>query len=337
MGIFEQQRKSMAIPSGAIPYWRSYERDGCVYSIDKCRLRFPLRWGSLTLSQSGEIIPLTDENVVKAVRGIFFNLGVAYCRGGAGRIGGTLCWWTFGGVIVSLHKFKAFGSNVDCYSIVLEFNPNKHYDIPIIHGLINYLKIAFGIWFCWSSARIDYALDIPYSISDVRLLSRKESSCYLGTYYFGQRGQNGYTRVYDKRKQMREVFRIDIGTEITRIEWESCKGADVCYDVPYVIKDLGKHEVLRFVPMDAWPAALRTFDARTASKIKKSCLEVIPFDPSYFLTLRDALFKHLGLSMDCNIDRLDSKRKDAVMLSESDLEDLDRIQAALRKFAEIKD
>ena len=66
MSIFDKQRKSMPIPSGLIPYWESRCVNGVVYSIDKCRLRFPLRWGQLRLICGDELLLPTDQNMIKA-------------------------------------------------------------------------------------------------------------------------------------------------------------------------------------------------------------------------------------------------------------------------------
>lgn len=333
MNSFEQSRRNLPIPSGAIPYGPFSQTVGdLVYSIDKFRPRFPLRWGSLDVKRpDGSFVPFTDENVLAAVKTLLRHLIPGVVSQGVGKLGGNLYWWSFSGVLVTLQKFKPFGSTVSNYSLLMEFNPNKHLDNPVILDLINALKDGFSEWFVWHNTRMDYALDIPYPIKDVRLLTRKVPSCYEGTYYFGQRGKSGYTRVYDKRKQLIEVYRQDIGREVTRVEWESHSGDPIFMDYPHIIGDLGRYEVLRFVAMSDWPAALKTFDERTAAKIRRN-LTPIDVDQTIFDRLSADLLLYLGLDPADNHDHYEREK-----LHESDSEDLEKIQATLRKWAKIKE
>lgn len=326
-------------PFSDIPYGPFIFRDdfGCVYSLDKFRPRFPLKWQQLQLMQHDTILPFTDDNVLKAVKdSIIYPLLTGPVSSGSGRIGGNIYWWSFDGVLVTLHKFKPFGSIDFNYSLLLEFNPNKHLDNSVILALIARIKSVCGEWFCWYNTRIDFTFDLPFSLSDVRLLSRKQGSTYLGTYYFGQRGSSGYTRVYDKRKEMLEKYHMDPGREVTRIEWEQRSGVPVCFDHPYIIGDLGKHGVLRYVPMNNWPAALQTFDPKTARKIKNDCLKSVPFEPEKYIELMDQLLSYLGLDRADCLDRIDKKRRDDAQ-ELADAADLEKIQGVLRKFASIPD
>lgn len=333
MNPFEQSRRNLPIPSGSIPYGPFVHRDGdLVYSVDKFRPRFPLRWGSLDVKRAdGSVLPFTDDNVLAAVNTLLRHLISGVVSQGVGKIGGNLYWWSFGGVLVTLQKFKPFGSDIPNYSLLMEFNPNKHMDNPVILDLIGTLKVGLCEYFVWHNTRMDFALDIPYPIKDVRLLTRKVASCYEGTYYFGSRGKSGYTRVYDKRKQLIDVYRQDIGREVTRIEWESRSGDPVYMDHPHIIGDLGRYEVLRFVAMSDWPAALKTFDAHTAAKIRRS-LTPIEVDQTVFDKLSADLLAYLGLDPAANHDHYERDK-----LHESDSEDLEKIQATLRRWAKIKE
>ena len=210
---------------------------------------------------------------------------------------------------------------------MIEFNPNKLLAWDELDGILSRLKAALGDRFVWDDTRTDFTFDVPYGISDVRLLSRKQASSYLGTYYFGVRGQSGYTRVYNKRQEMLDHYHQDIGQDWTRIEFESRGGYPVNYDVPYLIGDLGNHEVLRFVPMDAWPDALRTFDPRTARIIKRDSLRRLPFDPAHFQTLYDRLLERLQLPTPFNVEFRNREEADTVYY------DLEQISSELRKFA----
>ena len=330
--------KDNPAPLSAISYGDTVQVGDLTYSVDKFRPRFPLRWQFIRLKQGDIFLPLTDANMVGAVfDSIISPLYplVSYIpSGGPGKFGGNLYWWSFDGVLITLHKFKPFYSTDYNYSLLLEFNPNKHMGNPVITALISRLRDLFGSYFCWNNTRMDYALDVPYPISDIRLLSRKQGSNYLGTYYFGVRGQSGYTRVYDKRKEQLEKFHVDIGSEVTRIEWESRSGDPVTMDAPFLLGNLGRYGVLRYVPMNDWPAALRTYDPKTAAKIKRDSLRLLPFDPTVYDGLRDRLLSRLGLTADNNMDHYDKRQLDEVNAQSLALE---KMMASLRKFAKVDD
>lgn len=333
MDSFERSRRSVPVPSGSVSYGRfvHYQND-CVYSIDKFRPRFPLKWQNLSVEQNGKVLALNDQTVLAAVKDTIQPLQTSLVRQDVGRLSGNLYWWSFDGVLITLQRFKPFGSDIPNYSILMELNPNKHLDNPVILDLIKRLKDLLGAYFVWHNTRMDYALDIPYPIADVRLLTRKIGSSYQGTYYFGQRGKSGYTRVYDKRKEQLEKARIDIGREVTRIEWESRSGDPVHMDLPFIIKDLGRHEVLRFVSMSDWPEALKCYDAHTAAKIRRNCLSMVDVDQTIFDRLASEFLTYLGLDQTTNHDHFERERLDAAAG-----EDLEKIQAWLRKFAKIED
>lgn len=336
MDSFERSRRQMPTPPGSIPYgpFCFSVENGCVYSIDKFRPRFPLKWGSLSVTRDGKPVPLTDQNMISAVTswlrestGRYFDL----IQSGPGKFGGNLYWWKFSGGIVTLHRFKPFGSDDYNYSLLMEFNPNKHLSDHAWRDLISALHDLLGPHFCWSDSRTDFALDVPFPISDVRLLSRKVGSSYMGTYYFGTRGKSGYTRVYDKRKEILDKQKQDIGREVTRVEWEARSGDPVHMDFPFIIKDLGRYEVLRYVPVSDWPLALRTYDPHTSAKIRKNCLDPVDVDPKLFSELKSDLLDYLGLDpADC-VDHLEKHRMDDVEAA-----DLERIQSQLRKWCGVE-
>lgn len=336
-------KKYSAAPLSDIPYGIKREVGEFVYSIDKFRPRFPLRWQHLRLQRDGKILPLSDDNIIKAVASHLIH--PLYCYNpqdgishGSSRNPQYLHWWSVEGFLIVLEKFKPFGSQDYNYSVFVEFNPNKHLNSPFPALFVKRVKDWIGEdYFCWYNTRCDFTLDCPYPISDIRLLSRKSSSSYLGTYYFGVRGSPGYTRVYDKRREMKDHYGVDIGRDVTRIEWEQhrCK---CTFDTPYRLGDLGRYEVLRFVPMNDWPAALRTYDRHTAAKIRKSCLYALPFQPELFQDMFDELLCVLDLHIaDCcdtfptESDRMDQAAFDA------ESRDLEYIMSSLRRFAQVDD
>lgn len=316
-------KRSMPILSGTIPYGDHVQVGDLVYSLDKCRLRFPLKWQQLRVRKGDKPLPLTDDNVCDAVFDAFVN--PLYLLSGVSIISGrpilhsktALYFWSYSSVKLVLEKFKPFGSETYNYSLLLEFNPNKHMDNPMVIPLIRLIQDVLGqdrSGFCWSLNRLDYALDIPRPISEVRLLSRKQGSSYLGTYYFGVRGQTGYTRIYDKRKECidkKDVYGFDIGREVTRVEYELHKGTPFHMDPPFLLGDLGRYEMLRYVPMNDWAAALRTLHHNTAAKIKKQCLIPVPFDPTIFDGLQQRLLDRLGLTAETNCDHAEKRALDA--------------------------
>lgn len=345
MDPIKQWRKTCPTPPGEIPYGPFvHKQDGLVYSIDMFRPRFPILWQRLCCSDAaGNPLPVNDENLLRAFRDLLFGCFDEHPEyfDGDGRLNGNLHWWSFHGVRVTLHKFIPFsGSRIGNlsvrepnYSCLMEFNPNKCLDNPVILPLIRRLKEICGPMFCWYNTRIDFTVDIPRPIKDVRLLTRKVGSSFNGTYYFGTRGSSGYTRVYDKRREMKDHYRVDIGREVTRVEYELRSGIPATLDPPYLLApDLGRYEVLRYVAMADMIPAIRTYHTDTAAKIKKTCFEEVPFDASIFEGLRTDLFRYLELDpADC-MDRVAKDRLDAAA-AEQEASELERLMAALRRFS----
>ena len=316
---WKQYRKDCPVPSGLIAYGKYSYQDpfGCVYSLDKFRPRFPI------------LFPRPESELVSDLRDILQDISSQFdesmiLQHGEGRFGGNVHWWKFFGGIVTLHKFKPFGSADFSYSILMEFNPNKSPIDP-------WRQLRDRCGSHWSNTRLDYALDIPFPISDVRLLTRKVGSSFQGTYYFGARGSSGYTRVYDKRKEILDKQRKDIGREVTRIEWDSHQSDPLHMDFPFILGDLGRYGVLRYVPMSDWPLALQTYHKDTAAKIRKNCLTPVDVDQAIFDELRDELLSDLALDPINCVDHIDKKR-----LDEAEAADLEKIQSTLRKWSGVE-
>lgn len=323
---------------GRIAYRDEVVFQSNVYSIDKLRVRIPLLWSSLHYrNEKGIELSLSDKRVIAGVCDILFRGGLkSVVDSSRGRY--IACWkcFDFPGFLY-LQKFKPFHSEVDYYSCILEFNPNKINDLSGPAAIINAFKKAFGDRFMWDCLRCDYAFDVPGNISDYRLLSRKNSSSYLGTYYFGVRGTSGYTRVYDKRLEYIKHYGIDIQTEITRFEWESILQVPFVFDTPYRIGNLYNHDVLRFVSMEFWNDALRTFDPKTAKKIKENALIKVPFDPSIYDELYHRLIVGLGLTADTIHHQLSKQSAEAEEEYLNMVRDIDLISAELNRWAKDPD
>lgn len=355
MDSIQKWRKSNPPAPGFIPYGPfSYQDEhGCVYSLDKFRPRF---WFPLAVrrdnpkypdKEPAPYLPTSEQDRISAVYEVIRRAWLSWqCEGvkdpprmGEAKIHGNVAWWSCAGVIFTLQKYKPFGSQDYTYNLLLEFNPNKC-DLSFVKCFVDQLASVDwskytqkGRW-SWSNTRLDYALDIPFPISDVRLLTRKVGSCFQGTYYFGTRGSSGYTRVYDKRKEIIDKQKRDIGREVTRIEWENHHSLPMHMDFPFLIQNLGRYEVLRFVPMNDWPAALRTFHPDTAAKIKRNCLRCVDVDPALFDALAADLLTYLGLDMDhCDDCEIRKARQQDI----DDQMDLEKIQSTLRKWSNIED
>lgn len=108
----------------------------------------------------------------------------------------------FDNVYIKLGKYKLKDKNVDKKEykafdcMQLEVNPNKWHDsdqFKLIMGIVE--EYAYQGYI----EQVDYAIDIPVHISQVvPMNTRKEKGLYKGTYYYGQRGQNGMVKIYNK-------------------------------------------------------------------------------------------------------------------------------------------
>lgn len=92
----------------------------------------------------------------------------------------------------------------------LKINPNKHAQKPVFQDFMALVNKT-----CYDGVlkSYDYAVDVPYPLNDVQVFgSNKEKGLYKGTRYYGQRGKNGFCRIYDKAKEQ------GLENPLTRIE-----------------------------------------------------------------------------------------------------------------------
>ena len=140
--------------------------------------------------------------------------------------------------IDDLGYLEAFGSEEDLlrgysyqysansYGFRIEYNPNNtslESVSPILHNFsIHQVSDSIRI------ARLDLAVDYPVSIHPELVMCqgmRKGFSAYgskgLETLYFGSRQSKNFIRLYDKQKEQKEKFDIDIDHPLWRLELES--------------------------------------------------------------------------------------------------------------------
>lgn len=103
----------------------------------------------------------------------------------------------------------------------VKFNPNKYSDSPVLARLLDWIKRE-----CDNGVlvKLDYAVDIPARLSDIRVRSRKEPGLFKGTRYYGQRNKHGRLKLYDKKLESA------LSSDLTRVEWTFCHGKPLSFD-----------------------------------------------------------------------------------------------------------
>lgn len=182
----------------------------------------------------------------------------------------------------------------------LKFNPNKNVDNPALKNTLGFLYRC-GWVNGWHFSRVDYALDVQGSLSAFYVLSRKTETNYGSTRYYGVRGTSGYLRVYDKRKEQREIVGEDIGFEWTRFEWEQRGNRDFDFTFDQFSRmDLigidGAARCLRYVAPENINAALNEFGKNTRTKLKEKLFSPVTVKKELFQELLSDYVKEYSLS-----------------------------------------
>lgn len=96
----------------------------------------------------------------------------------------------------------------------VEINPNKHCKSPVWGFVKELCELIGDRKFVGYLKEYDLAIDVPASPADVVCFeNRKEYGLYKGTRYYGSgHHKNGYTKIYDKKKESK------LSEDITRIE-----------------------------------------------------------------------------------------------------------------------
>lgn len=179
----------------------------------------------------------------------------------------------------------------------LEFNPNKCMGNEPLKRILGHFSRQNA--FSWSIVRVDYAFDVIGVIDSFYCLTRKTESNLSGTRYYGVRGQSGFLRVYDKRKEILQDTKHDIGYELTRFEWEQRGNVDLDFTFDKLctlnFEGVPSAKILRFVSPELINQAVSTYARNTAWKIRKQCFNPLPFDPYNFRVLLRDYLEEYGL------------------------------------------
>lgn len=292
-------------------YNRHIIDDDIVYSIDFLQIDFGLS--------------CLSEDVVCLLFGSFDFEMVKYkavldCSSGVKKLARyDLHWWQFGGLHVEVwpksisrdigvarldedgdfQNSRVMASEVHWF-LRLKFNPNKNSDNPALKNTLSFLYKC-GWVNGWHFSRVDYAVDVQGPLSAFYVLSRKTETNYGSTRYYGVRGNSGYLRVYDKRKEQREVDGVDIGFELTRFEWEQRGNMDFDFTFDqFSCMDFGGFDgatrLFKYVPPEYINQALNEFSINYRAKIKKQLFSPVTVKKELFQELLSDYVKEYCLS-----------------------------------------
>lgn len=182
----------------------------------------------------------------------------------------------------------------------LKFNPNKNVDNLALKNTLSFLYKC-GWVNGWHFSRVDYAVDVQGSLSAFYVLSRKIETNYGSTRYYGVRGTSGYLRVYDKRKEQRDIAGEDIGFEWTRFEWEQRGNRDFDFTFDQFsrmnLSGLdGATRLFKYVPPEYINQALNEFSINYKSKIKKQLFSPVTVKKELFQELLNDYVKEYSLT-----------------------------------------
>lgn len=230
-----------------------------------------------------------------------------------------LHWWQLGGLHVEVWPKMVYrdigGTKYDedgdpyykkvidgdiMWFLRLKFNPNKNADNPALKNTLSFLYRC-GWVNGWHFSRVDYAVDVQGSLSAFYVLSRKTETNYGSTRYYGVRGTSGYLRVYDKRKEQREIAGEDIGFEWTRFEWEQRGNRDFDFSFDQFSRmDMtgldGATRLFKYVPPEYINQAINEFSHNYRVKIKKQLFSPVTVKKELFQELLSDYVKEYSLS-----------------------------------------
>lgn len=282
-----------------------------IYSIDFLQLDFCI--GSLSDDMRDLLLHSFD-----TMR--YLEFGKLDCSSGVKKLAKyDLHWWQFSHLHIEVwckSMFRDIGGNIcdedgfethkkvvvsePVWFLRMKFNPNKCADNPAVKRVLRFL-LQSGWVQGWQLSRIDYALDVQGDISGFYVLSRKTETNFGTTRYYGKRGTSGYLRVYDKRREQKEVQGEDIGFALTRFEWEQRGSRDLDFTFDQFSRmDLsgldGAARTLRYVSPELINQALTEFHPNIRTKIRRKLFSPIAVRVDIFRDLVCDYVKDFGLS-----------------------------------------
>lgn len=201
---------------------------------------------------------------------------------------------------------KAFVSGVKQCVLRLDFNPNKCENNKPLQQIMYYLSSTERP-FVFSVSRIDYAFDVPESINNFYVLSRKMEGFVGSTRYYGSRYLSGYLRVYDKRQEQIDKEKNDLGFDLTRFEWVQKGNRDFNFTFDAIMRlhfdgVYSTAALIRFVDPALINHALNTLNYRTRKKLKEEVFEPLEVRKELFEYLLQMYFDFYKLPMEYRRD-----------------------------------
>lgn len=129
-----------------------------------------------------------------------------------------------GGAIHIGFKHNSVMENQNSYRLRFEVNPSKQLAVGGSEARQNAVDIFVGSFSANTKLikGIDVAFDVPMPKEKLFVVSKtgRGRNIIKGTTYYGERGQNGHLKVYDKKKELERKQGIEIEEEhLTRIEF----------------------------------------------------------------------------------------------------------------------
>ena len=272
------------IKSGEIPYYRRLDDEYGTYSIDRFTFNFRVPDLFYTLLQ----LELNSYGKDHAVEDFT-----------AHRFNDTVRVYQYRALHMELWQGRPSSlSGEKCNCIKMDFNPNKCGDNDLLRKMFKAIREK-SCGFTFDLSRVDFAYDIPRSIGEVYVLSRKTESNYGTTRYYGKPGSNGHLRVYDKKIELAQKDKLDIGREVTRLEWEQRGGKDLDFKFDtFCIADFKDLQypasVIPFIQPENINTAFRNISRATRLKYRE-LLKPYPFYPQRFHELLSAYADEYGV------------------------------------------
>lgn len=166
------------------------------------------------------------------------------------------------GIYLMIGKWFLFDKDKDRVlfpMVKLDVNPNKHYKDDIFLDLIKIIREDMADYYL---KRFDFAIDIKTDLENVQnFSSRKEKGLYKGTRYYGIHNQNGFCKIYDKKKES------NLDYSLTRVE-HTIKISEKKQSIKDIVQNLNlekimvKKEINQSLKLNRSASALRDFYIR---------------------------------------------------------------------------